>query len=711
MDLVRYGKFLKHLVWPGLTLTTAGAVAGITAGWTPLAAALLLAGLALIGAGLYFSGAITGSFWQRRSTQASTNALIATVALVVILAMGNFLAVRYLGRLDLTENQIFTLAPQTQTLVQQLSQPVEIVVFDSTRSPQDEQLLTSYRRQNPDSFSFEYIDPVSDPVTAQSFGVQTQGEVYLVMGDKRQLVQRVSPEERLSERRLTNELDQITRDRDTVIYFLQGHGEYAIDGSEPGLFNAVTALEDKNYTVRPLNFDQGATDDTFGLFEESPPDEFADGEIGEDPESAPLENPDAPDAPDDLGETPENAEAANPDLDAAEDGPKVPDDARMVILAGPQQALFESEAKALEDFLDRGGNAMILVDPNSEAGVASVLAGWGITLGGGLVIDTSGSGQLIGLGPAAPLVTRYGNHPITQDFDNGRSFFPVVQSITADTVPGITTEPLLFTAEQSQIGTITESGDLEFDPATAEQGPFAVGYALSREVTDEIIATPAPEDILPEDVPSEAAEDAPAPEAPESEAPESDANVEPSTEVAEADADDSPEISESSELDAGETASNPEEEAEESIDEEVVDEEVTGEEVTGEEVTGNVEESESSSEAPLDAAEPENEADTPGSGDEEIAEETLESRLVVIGNSTFATDGYFDQQLNGDVFINAVTWLEEDADATLSIAPKETINRRILMTPQQQISLLVFSLLVLPLVGIVGAIAMWLRRR
>ncbi|MEM6427141.1 MAG: Gldg family protein, partial [Cyanobacteria bacterium P01_D01_bin.128] len=201
MDLVRYGKFLKHLVWPGLTLTTAGAVAGITAGWTPLAAALLLAGLALIGAGLYFSGAITGSFWQRRSTQASTNALIATVALVVILAMGNFLAVRYLGRLDLTENQIFTLAPQTQTLVQQLSQPVEIVVFDSTRSPQDEQLLTSYRRQNPDSFSFEYIDPVSDPVTAQSFGVQTQGEVYLVMGDKRQLVQRVSPEERLSERR------------------------------------------------------------------------------------------------------------------------------------------------------------------------------------------------------------------------------------------------------------------------------------------------------------------------------------------------------------------------------------------------------------------------------------------------------------------------------------------------------------------------------
>jgi ABC-type uncharacterized transport system involved in gliding motility auxiliary subunit len=88
-----------------------------------------------------------------------------------------------------------------------------------------------------------------------------------------------------------------------------------------------------------------------------------------------------------------------------------------------------------------------------------------------------------------------------------------------------------------------------------------------------------------------------------------------------------------------------------------------------------------------------------------------ESRLVVIGNATFATDGLFEQQLNGDVFLNAVSWLGQQTDATLSIRPREVTNRRITMTPTQQIGLGVFALLVLPLIGFGLAFLMWLRRR
>ena len=85
--------------------------------------------------------------------------------------------------------------------------------------------------------------------------------------------------------------------------------------------------------------------------------------------------------------------------------------------------------------------------------------------------------------------------------------------------------------------------------------------------------------------------------------------------------------------------------------------------------------------------------------------------MVVIGNSTFATDGLFDQQLNGDVFLNAVNWLGQQNDAALSIRPKEVTNRRIVMTVQQQIGLGIFSLLVLPVVGFALALVMWLKRR
>ncbi|MEO1127044.1 MAG: Gldg family protein [Cyanobacteria bacterium J06639_16] len=736
----RYAKYLKHLVWPGLTLFTAGLVSGSMLNWTLLPIFLLLTGLILIGSGIFFGGNTVGSFWRRRSTQASTNALIATLALILILALVNFLAVRYLGRLDLTENQLFTLAPQSQSLVQDLAQPVKVVVFDAAPNPQDEQLLKSYRRQNPEAFSFEYVDPVSDPITSQQFGVQSQGEVYLVVGEKRQLVQRVSQDERLSERQLTNELDQITRDRDTIVYFLQGHGEYAIDGTEAGLFEAVTALEDKNYTIKPLNFDEGAADAEISLLED--PDALAEELDG-------LENPEAED---ELSPAEPEAEAAPPDETAT--GPQIPDDANVVILAGPQQGLFESEAKALETYLDNGGSALIMVDPNSSSGVELLLAGWGITLDGRLVIDTSGTGQLVGLGPAAPLVTQYGDHPITQDFANGRSFYPVVQPLVVGEVPGINSEPLLYTAEQSQVGTISETGDLDFNPETAEQGPFVVGVALDRTVEVSPISQADPgvsadplDDTAEESNPDSADADVPDAEAIESADPEvAEADAEPQADAESPPVEDSaPADTEAVESEAVDTVESEPEAVAEAIPE---DDSTPNEEENAAEPEGAdspveadsaevdaVEPPESEPEpaeaAPADAENaaeteapesennedaeaataPEDEAAETAEEDSEPAAETAESRLVVIGNSSFATDGLFDQQLNGDVFINAVSWLSQDADATLSISPKEVTNRRILMTPQQQISLAAVSLLILPLAGVVGAVVMWLRRR
>lgn len=714
----RYAKYLKHLVWPGVTLVTAGLVSGSMLNWTLLPLTLLFTGLLLIGSGIYFGSSTVGGFWRRRSTQASTNALIATVALIVIVGLVNFLAVRYLGRLDLTENQLFTLAPQSQTLVQELAQPVRVVVFDRTTNPQDEQLLKSYRRQNPDAFSFEYIDPVADPVTSRQFGVQTAGEIYLVVGETRQLVQRISPDERLSERQLTNELDQITRDRGTVVYVLQGHGEYAIDGSEAGLFEAITALGEKNYTVNPLNFDEGAFDPVTELLED--PDALLEPDTSAETED--LENPEAVEDPAvDSGE-----DASSPEEGAA---PRIPDDADVVILAGPQQALFDSEVKALETYLDNGGNALIMVDPNSPSGIESLLAGWGVTLDGGLVIDTSGTGQLVGLGPAAPLVTQYGDHPITQDFANNRSFFPVVQPLSVGEVPGITSKPLLFTAAQSQLGTISASGDLDFDPATAEQGPFMIGVALNRTVEVTPISQSEPEvpenaaDVADADVP-DSSDATITPDVSDIEAVEPDAEAvaeaPPTEETVEPDAESAdpvpseaapiePEAVDPEAAAEGEAVAESDPETAESAAE-PPEEEVTEADA---EATNNAEDSDAE-----DSAEPEADvAETNGAEtadpDAEMPEapELAESRLVVIGNSSFATDGLFTQQLNGDVFLNAVSWLSQASDATLSISPKETTNRRILMTPQQQVSVAAFSLLILPLAGIVGAIVMWLRRR
>ncbi|MBE8989135.1 ABC transporter, partial [Nostoc sp. LEGE 12450] len=88
-----------------------------------------------------------------------------------------------------------------------------------------------------------------------------------------------------------------------------------------------------------------------------------------------------------------------------------------------------------------------------------------------------------------------------------------------------------------------------------------------------------------------------------------------------------------------------------------------------------------------------------------------ESRLVVLGNSDFATDGLFQQQLNGDVFLNSVTWLSQQDQQPLSIRPKEPKNRRITLTTTQGNLLILSSLLLLPLIGFAIAVIIWWKRR
>lgn len=526
--------YLKYLALAGLAAITAGLVAGVAAGWTLLVAGLLVGGIGLLLLGLAFSDP-QGRFWRQRSTEASANALVATLAVLVILGLVNFLAVRYSARIDVTENQLFTLAPQSQVVTRSLEQPVQVVVFDTLQNPQDRQLLESYQRLS-SNFSYEYIDPYANPRRAQEFQIAQPGVVYLEAEDNRRFLQNLGSDSRLSERTLTNALDQLQSDRSLTVYFTVGHQEYAIDGAEAGFFQAAQALEEKDYVVRELNLAETAA---------------------------------------------------------------VPDDASVVVVAGPAQEFFDAEVEALETYLAGGGSLMLLIEPRTNPRLGELLDSWGVTLDDRIVLDTSGAGQLLGLGPAAPLITNYGDHPITRDFRNGRSVYPLARSVNVQEVSGVTATPILETNPQSRAESISEDGELQFDPEAAPEGPFTLGVALSRSI-------------------------------------------------------------------------------EGAVDSEPADSEPNG---------------------------------PPGNSSDNGPDNSPEARLVVIGNARFATDGIFTQQLNGDVFLNAVSWLGQQQDATLSIRPREVTDRRLSLTVQQQIGLGLFSLLVLPLIGFAMAVVMWLRRR
>jgi ABC-type uncharacterized transport system involved in gliding motility auxiliary subunit len=554
-------------------------VVGLTAGlvsekWAPIPLGFLLTGIVISGLWVIWQSQ-QSQWWKRRSTQAGTNALIATLAVLAILGLINFLGTRYHLRTDLTETQLFTLAPQSRELVRALPQPVKVWVFDATQNPQDRELLENYQRQS-SKFKFEYIDPQSRPGLAEKFGVKDYGEIYLESQNKKQLVQVVNENERLSEVKLTNRLQQLTSSTTAKVYFLQGHGEHQLSAGEGGMSQAVQGLGDKNYTTSPLN-----------LAEKS----------------------------------------------------KVPDDAAVLVVAGPKRELFDNEVKALQDYLNRGGNLLLLIDPNTDPKLNPLLQDWGIRLDNRLAVDVSGS---VGLGPAVPFITDYGQHPITKDFGNGISFYRLARPLETTPVTGVQATPLLRTKPypNSWAESDLQSEKLEFNPDKDLKGPLTLGVALTRKL---------------------AAKSNPTPSAPPSPTTESPASAKPTP---------SP-----TPLPTLPTTKSP-------------------------------------ASAKPTASPTQTLLPSPTLLTEPKSEKTpTETRLVVLGNSDFATNGLFQKQLNGDVFLNSVTWLSQQDQQPLSIRPKEAKNRRINLSTTQANLLALSSLLVLPLIGFsAGAIIWWLRR-
>ena len=85
--------------------------------------------------------------------------------------------------------------------------------------------------------------------------------------------------------------------------------------------------------------------------------------------------------------------------------------------------------------------------------------------------------------------------------------------------------------------------------------------------------------------------------------------------------------------------------------------------------------------------------------------------MVVFGDSDFITDGFFSQQLNGDVFLNSVTWLSKQDSQPLSIRPKQAKNRRINLSQAQANLVALSSVLVLPILAFAAAAILWFQRR
>lgn len=85
-------------------------------------------------------------------------------------------------------------------------------------------------------------------------------------------------------------------------------------------------------------------------------------------------------------------------------------------------------------------------------------------------------------------------------------------------------------------------------------------------------------------------------------------------------------------------------------------------------------------------------------------------RLVVFGDSDFASNMYYDQGGNSNLFLNTISWLAQD-ESFISIRPKSPEDRRLTMTESQGRMASYVMLLLLPIGVLMAGVSVWMKRR
>ena len=90
--------------------------------------------------------------------------------------------------------------------------------------------------------------------------------------------------------------------------------------------------------------------------------------------------------------------------------------------------------------------------------------------------------------------------------------------------------------------------------------------------------------------------------------------------------------------------------------------------------------------------------------------ENSQGRFVVVGSSSWLSNGFLNFNGNNDLAMNTINWLSSDEDL-ISIRPKAPEDRRITMTRAQLAWVRATSQFLLPLIVVVAGLGVWWKRR
>ncbi|MFI3220478.1 MAG: GldG family protein, partial [Methylococcales bacterium] len=160
--------------------------------------------------------------------------------------------------------------------------------------------------------------------------------------------------------------------------------------------------------------------------------------------------------------------------------PAIPDNSSLLVISAPAVALMNGELTLIKQYLDKGGNLLLLTDPNNSQ-LTPLLDYLGIRVLAGTLVD--GQSKLYGIDdPSFVLASEYSKHPITKGFQT-ITVYPTVSALEVEPTSPFESIALLSSAKQSWTETSPVSGKIRFDAGGVEKaGPLNFAYTLTRDI-------------------------------------------------------------------------------------------------------------------------------------------------------------------------------------------------------------------------------------
>ena len=372
---------------------------------------------------------ISSGFGKRIGRFGVATILYSTLFFVFLFAINFAASKREIFHVDTTEQDAYTLAPQTKALIDTLPSTLSIKAFyaGSVMPPETKALLNRLARYS-ENISWEAIDPDKDPTITEKLGINEDKTVHLSLGEG--VERRESKIVRsVSEEKIAKAILKISKKAPEKIYYLMGHGEGDFeDRAEGGYLFLKESLEGENISVSRLVFSQVS---------------------------------------------------------------EVPSDAKALIVIAPKRSFFAEERATLRRYLSKGGKAVFLHDVRGSEDIKDIVEPLGILVGKDVVVDTMAKfldSPDMGVQPVISTFDK--GHEITRKFNQSVRMSTVSSVQAAENPPeGADVTELAFSTAAGWAETNLELlfGD---DPqATKEEsdvlGPVSVAAAYRQSVSNE----------------------------------------------------------------------------------------------------------------------------------------------------------------------------------------------------------------------------------